>query len=90
MMPNSEQQTFTCNGVQTQRRQFLFCQCGDEQFWKEKFHAANGKAQRALVNGPVFFFLIGAERDIYIFLLFSNGSQVPEVFPKMFPIAPQI
>jgi hypothetical protein len=28
---------------------------GDKQFWKEKFHAANGKAQHALMNGPVFF-----------------------------------
>jgi hypothetical protein len=27
---------------------------GDEQFWKEKFHATNGKAQRALINHPFF------------------------------------
>jgi len=27
---------------------------GDKQFWKEKFHAANGKAQHAITNGPVF------------------------------------
>jgi hypothetical protein len=26
----------------------------DEQFWKEKFHAANGKAQHALINCPMF------------------------------------
>jgi hypothetical protein len=37
---------------------------GDEQFWKEKFHAANGKAQHALMMGPDFFFLSGwVERD---------------------------
>jgi hypothetical protein len=32
---------------------------GDKCFWKEKFYAANGKAQNALMNGPVFFFLQG-------------------------------
>jgi hypothetical protein len=30
---------------------------GDQQFWKEKFHAANEEAQHALMNDPVFFFL---------------------------------
>ncbi len=30
---------------------------GDELFWKERFHAANGKAQHALMMGPGFFFL---------------------------------
>jgi hypothetical protein len=33
----------------------------DEQFWKEKFHAANGKAQHALMNGLVFFFMSGGK-----------------------------
>jgi len=28
---------------------------GDKQFWKEKFHAANGKVQHAL-NALIFFF----------------------------------
>jgi hypothetical protein len=30
---------------------------GDEQFWKEKVHAANGKAWHALMMGPDFFLL---------------------------------
>jgi hypothetical protein len=29
---------------------------GDTQFWKEKFHAAIGKAQHALMMGAVFSF----------------------------------
>jgi hypothetical protein len=28
---------------------------GDEQFWKEKFHATNGKVQHAIIMGPRFF-----------------------------------
>jgi len=28
----------------------------DQQFWKKKFHVANGKAQHALMMGPCFFF----------------------------------
>jgi hypothetical protein len=50
---------------------------GDEQFCKEKFHAANGKAQHALMNSPDFFFLRGqGETDFWFFLL------VPNVFPS--------
>jgi hypothetical protein len=30
---------------------------GDQQFWKEKFDAANEEAQHAIINNPVFFFL---------------------------------
>jgi hypothetical protein len=30
---------------------------GDEVFWKEKFHAANGKAQ-ACTQGALLFFLL--------------------------------
>ncbi len=30
-----------------------------KQFWKQKFHAANEKAQHALMRGLVFFFLEG-------------------------------
>jgi hypothetical protein len=48
-----------------------FCPCqlahaknGGEQFWKEKFHAANGKAQHAFIMGLIYFFLKGrVERD---------------------------
>jgi hypothetical protein len=29
---------------------------GDEQFWKEIFHAATGKVQYELINGPLLFF----------------------------------
>jgi hypothetical protein len=32
---------------------------GEEQFWKVKFHAANGKAQHALMMGPDWW----VERD---------------------------
>ncbi len=66
----------------------------DQQFWKEKFHAANEEAQLALMNGPVFSFLKGGEdMDFLFFLLFPICShQVLKVFsnafPKMFPIAP--
>jgi hypothetical protein len=28
---------------------------GDQQFWKEKFHAANEEAQHALMNNPIFW-----------------------------------
>jgi hypothetical protein len=34
-------------------------QNGDEQFWKYKFHAANGKVQHAFMMGLGFFFLGG-------------------------------
>jgi len=67
---------------------------GDKQFCKEKFHAANGKAQHALVNGPIFFFLRGqGEMDFFFSLLVPNvfpscSQRVKKVFLKMFPIAP--
>jgi hypothetical protein len=53
---------------------------GDQQFWKEKFHAANGKAQHVLTNDQFFSFWRG-EAGIF-FPLF------PSAFPDMFPIAP--
>ncbi len=67
---------------------------GDEQFWKGKFHAANGKAQHALI-----FFLLslgwghGGEWIFFLFSFVSNmfpsSSQwVPNMFPR-FPIAPR-
>jgi len=45
---------------------------GDQQLWKQKFHAANEEAQHALMNNPVFFFERGGNRD---FLFFSTCSQ---------------
>jgi hypothetical protein len=42
---------------------------GDEQFWKGKFHAANGKAQHALI----FFFLSPFVSNMFL--------QVPNQFP---------
>ncbi len=52
---------------------------GDEVFWKEKFHATNGKAQ-ACTQGALFFFLLcfgvggGEERFFFIFLDFPMCS----------------
>jgi hypothetical protein len=82
-------------------RPFAKAKNGDEEFWKEKFHVANGKAQHALMKGPVFSFLRARGRGIFslfpmcsqgVLIKFSNDSQVLKVFPnaflKMFPIAP--
>ncbi len=66
-----------------------------KQFWKQRFHAANEKAQQALMRGLVFFFSEGED-----FMFFFYGShhvpwgsqklpQVPRLFLKTFPIAPQ-
>jgi hypothetical protein len=52
-----------------------------KQFWKQKFHAANEKAQHALMRGLVFFFLEGED-----FMFFFYGSHhVPMGFPKASP-----
>jgi hypothetical protein len=50
---------------------------GDEAFWEEKFHAANGKAQ-ACTQGALLFFLLlfggwGGE-------IFFHFSRLPNVF----------
>ncbi len=72
---------------------------GDEQFWKEKFHAANGKAQH---SQTVQFFSCGhiggwgqvGERGIFCFFPFFPmcSHHVPMKFPntflKVFLIAP--
>jgi hypothetical protein len=52
---------------------------GDEQFWKEKFHAADWKAQHALMNNPGFFFVrVGGGRgEIGIFCFFPCSQWVP-------------
>ncbi len=64
---------------------------GDEVFWKEKFHAANAKAQACTLGALFFFFLcfgVRGGRKIFFHL-----SQLPNVFtlcsfqvPNGFPI----
>jgi len=70
---------------------------GDEVFWEEKFHAANGKAQVRTQGALFFFFLcfgVGAEgegeRFFFIFpdfpCVFALCSfQVPNGFPIFSP-----
>ncbi len=75
---------------------------GDKQFWKSKFHAANGKAQHAL-DFFSFKFFLGRGKDFSFFLCSQNvpfkfpmsSYQVPNMFPRftlcsprVFPIAP--
>jgi len=60
---------------------------GDKQFWQQKFHAANGKAQHGL-KVPCYFLLsfggVGGWRGgSPSFFLYSQ--QVPNVFPKRVP-----
>jgi hypothetical protein len=73
---------------------------GDEAFWEEKFHAANGKAQ-ACTQGALLLFLscfggggMGG-RDFFSFFpasqcvrtMFLSSSQwVPNIFPNIFSI----
>ncbi len=59
-----------------QKMQVFNVNRGNEQLWKEKFHAPNGKAQHALTNGPVSFFLKWG-RGFFVFSPF-----VPNVFPS--------
>jgi hypothetical protein len=65
---------------------------GDKQFWKEKFHATNGKAQHGLMDNQVFSFWKGTgggwgDRDFLFFSLVPNvppscSHQVLNVFSK--------
>jgi hypothetical protein len=58
---------------------------GDEQYWKKKFHAANGKAQHALMNCTVFFLFeewVGGEG---FFVFFSYSQTVPKYIPNDVP-----
>jgi hypothetical protein len=57
---------------------------GDEQFWKEKLHAANGKAQHALMNCTNFFLFewVGGEG---FFVFFSCSKTVPKYIPHNVP-----
>jgi len=70
---------------------------GDQQFWKEKFHATNGKAQHALMDNQVFSFWRGERQGFFVFfpcsqcapIMFSSSSQcVLKMFPKAFQIIP--
>jgi len=64
---------------------------GDEVFWKEKFHAANGKAQTC-TQGTLFFFLLwfgvlgGEER---FFFIFPNFPMCSHYVPFKFPMGSQ-
>jgi hypothetical protein len=64
---------------------------GDEVFWKEKFHAANGKAQTC-TQGALFFFLLcfgvwrGEER---FFFIFPNFPMCSHYVPFKFPMGSQ-
>ncbi len=68
---------------------------GDEVFWKEKFHAANGKAQTC-TQGALFFFLLcfgvwgGWGKIFFHFSWLPNvfalcSFQVPNGFPIFSP-----
>jgi hypothetical protein len=73
---------------------------GDKGFWKQKFHAANEKAQHALMRGPKNSPVAGrkegrkgrrVEDCLFCFLVpnvFPSGSL--SCSPKIFPITPQI
>jgi hypothetical protein len=72
---------------------------GDKFFWKEKIHAANGKAQKHALKVPYFFsFQVLGQGEgfffffFFIFPWFPSGShsvpQVPNEFPNKFSIAP--
>jgi hypothetical protein len=56
---------------------------GDEQFWKRKFHAANGKAQHALIFFPFKFCGEGGSGFLFSFSL--RFQHVPFKFPMCVP-----
>ncbi len=68
---------------------------GDEVFWKEKFHAANGKAQACIQGALSFFFLCfgvggGGGKIFFHFSRLLNvfalcSFQVPNGFPIFSP-----
>ncbi len=62
---------------------------GDQVFWEEKFHAANGKAQ-ACTQGALLFFLLCLEgRGWGIFSYFPASQCVRNMFPFKFPMGSQ-
>ncbi len=74
---------------------------GDKQFWKQNCMQPMGRLSHTLTMGPVFSFSgwggVGWGEFFFVFLpcsqcvpnMFSKCSQVFNVFPNMFPIAPQ-
>jgi len=72
MCPNTEQVGCSLQGSLTHAKN------GDEVFWKEKFHVANGKAQ-ACTQGALYFFLlcfgVGGGGKIFI-----HFFRLPNVF----------
>jgi len=61
---------------------------GDQVFWEEKFHAANGKAQ-ACTQGALLFFLLcfgegGGGR--YFFVIFPGFPMCSQYVPFKFPM----
>jgi len=64
---------------------------GDEVFWKEKFHATNGKAQ-ACTQGALFFFLlcfgVGGGKEI-LFFIFPDFPMCSHYVPFKFPMGSQ-
>ncbi len=64
---------------------------GDEVFWKEKFHAANGKAQACIQGALSFFFLcfgVGGEEERFFFI-FLDFSMCLHYVPFKFPMGSQ-
>jgi hypothetical protein len=61
---------------------------GDQVFWEEKFHAANGKAQ-ACTQGALLFFLLCfgvVGRGEKIFFIFPNFPMCLHYVPFKFPM----
>jgi len=75
----------------------LFLFNGDRQFWNEKIHAANGMAHHAPLMDPLFPLLWVGSGEFSFFCFFkfvpnvfpTCSHQVPNFFPKAFPIALQ-
>jgi len=63
---------------------------GDEVFWKEKFHAANGKAQ-ACIQLALFFFLLcfGVGGEKRFFFIFPDFPMCSHYVPFKFPMGSQ-
>jgi hypothetical protein len=55
---------------------------GDQQFWKKRFHATNGKVQHALMMGPCFFFW-GSGVSYYYYFFLGQICPYHQPTPKM-------
>jgi hypothetical protein len=60
---------------------------GEELFWEEKFHAANGKAQSMHSKVHCLFFskILGGEEEVFYFI-FSLVPQCVPITPFNFPM----